>query len=367
MSTQNLKLSVIVPIYNGEKFLEKAVNSLLLSSISDLEILLIDDGSKDNSRNICQRLSYGNPEVRYYYKNNGGIVDARNYGLKKAKGKYIAFLDQDDFYNGEVLENSLRLMDKKNSDIIFFSTERYINDKTSYYCDLVFKNRELERSEIVNSLLMKMLCTSSKEDSAISNIGHVWGAIYKREIIIKNNITFKKIVDIEDDFLFLLDYLTFAQFALLITETGYFWRYNNESETYRLKYIPEIHQKYESLYRYMYEIGSGFDCFSSVKERFMDEAIQNTITRIIENDYTFKHFDFNTYLRIRKIVNDKRNRLAVSQGLLLDYSGRRKRIFNLIRIKLLLLSCYYVYFDSVYQYVKVYINRRGNNAQSNSF
>ena len=90
-------LSIIVPVYNVEKYLERCINSLLNQSYKDIEIVIINDGSTDSSGIICDKLAQLDSRVKIFHKKNGGLSDARNYGILKSKGDYISFLDGDDF------------------------------------------------------------------------------------------------------------------------------------------------------------------------------------------------------------------------------------------------------------------------------
>ena len=99
------KVSVIVPIYNVEKYIEKCINSLLSQTLEDIQIILVNDGSKDNSGNIAKEYEKNNKDrVIYVEKENGGLSDARNYGLKYATGDFIAFLDSDDYIEKNAYE-----------------------------------------------------------------------------------------------------------------------------------------------------------------------------------------------------------------------------------------------------------------------
>ena len=93
----NDTVSIIVPIYNKEKYLEKCLDSILGQTYRDLEIILVDDGSTDNSLVICQHYAEKDPRIKIYHKPNGGVSSARNLGLEKSTGKYISFVDPDDF------------------------------------------------------------------------------------------------------------------------------------------------------------------------------------------------------------------------------------------------------------------------------
>lgn len=103
-------ISVIVPVYNVEKFLENSVKSITEQTYKNLEIILVDDGSKDNSGNMCEELAKNDSIIKVVHKENGGLSSARNAGLNVATGKYIMFIDSDDFYelnSCEVLYNEI--------------------------------------------------------------------------------------------------------------------------------------------------------------------------------------------------------------------------------------------------------------------
>ena len=91
------KISVIIPVYNTEKYLHRCIDSVLAQTYQDFELLLIDDGSKDSSGAICDEYAAKDTRVRVFHKENGGVSDTRNYGLDLAQGKYLMFLDSDDF------------------------------------------------------------------------------------------------------------------------------------------------------------------------------------------------------------------------------------------------------------------------------
>lgn len=97
-SENKMKLSIVVPVYNVETTIERAVQSLFENKYKNIEVLLIDDGSTDNSGVICKGLSKKSDKIYCYHKENGGLSSARNFGLKKATGNLIAFLDSDDYY-----------------------------------------------------------------------------------------------------------------------------------------------------------------------------------------------------------------------------------------------------------------------------
>ena len=113
----NPLISIIVPIYNVEKYLERCVDSIVKQTYENLEIILVNDGSLDNSFNIATTLSLSDNRIKVYSKENGGLSDARNYGLKHANCKYVAFIDSDDFIDTMMIETLFNAIEKRQADI----------------------------------------------------------------------------------------------------------------------------------------------------------------------------------------------------------------------------------------------------------
>lgn len=110
-------ISIIVPIYNVEKYLEECIESLILQDYENIEIILVDDGSQDKSKKICDKYAEKHSNIKTYHKENGGLSDARNYGIKKANGKYICFVDSDDFVKSDYISSMYDNLKKHNVQI----------------------------------------------------------------------------------------------------------------------------------------------------------------------------------------------------------------------------------------------------------
>lgn len=113
IENNNDLISIIVPVYNVEEFLNRCVESILIQSYKNIEILLIDDGSTDNSSKICDEYSIKDKRVKVIHKENGGLSDARNIGLENANGKYIAFVDSDDYIRKRLYKNFIQYVYRK--------------------------------------------------------------------------------------------------------------------------------------------------------------------------------------------------------------------------------------------------------------
>ena len=110
-------ISVVIPAYNVEKYLDKCMNSVLNQSFTDFEVLLIDDGAKDSTVQLCDKYAEKDTRVKTYHKKNGGLSDARNYGLERISGKYVTFIDSDDYIDNNYLKYMYDLIVKENAQI----------------------------------------------------------------------------------------------------------------------------------------------------------------------------------------------------------------------------------------------------------
>ena len=138
---QKIKISVIVPVYSVANYLPICIESVLKQSYSNTEVILGDDGSPDNSANICDKYAESFPNVRVIHKQNGGLSDARNKGVEYATGDYITFLDGDDFWDDtDALEILVRRIEKTNADVLNYSFKKYYEDtqeKIPYFQDVL--------------------------------------------------------------------------------------------------------------------------------------------------------------------------------------------------------------------------------------
>ena len=119
------EISVVVPVYNVEAYLEKCIDSILAQTFTDFEMILVDDGSTDASPSIIDRRAAEDPRIRVIHKKNGGLSDARNEGMKIAEGEYVSFIDSDDFIEPQMLEKALAKLRETGADIVIFDFYQY--------------------------------------------------------------------------------------------------------------------------------------------------------------------------------------------------------------------------------------------------
>ena len=224
---EKVLVSVIVPIYNGENYLYKCLKSLLEQTYKKFEVLLIDDGSIDNTKNICiEFIKNKSPEFKYYYKNNGGTSSARNYGIEKARGCYISFIDQDDYIDKNHIENFIRNLN--DYDWIMQGLINITEDKRVIRAYKLNNRIECRKKNEVDKYLHEIVA-----------FDWVNNKLYKKDIILNNGIVFYTPKIINEDRVFNINYSFYVEKFLMIPESTYYWVENFNSQTHR--YIhPEI-------------------------------------------------------------------------------------------------------------------------------
>lgn len=192
------KVSIIVPVYNTQSYLEKCLDSLVNQTLLDIEIIIVNDGSPDNSQDIIDKYSDKyKDKIKAFTKPNGGLSDARNYGLKKSKGEYIGFLDSDDFVEKTMYEKLYNKAMQKNFEIVACNVCLVFENK-----DKTKKGKE-EKKKVLNNLhLIESFDKKVLKENMITMYPVVWNKIYKREIILDdqniNNTLFKENIWYED-------------------------------------------------------------------------------------------------------------------------------------------------------------------------
>ncbi len=184
------RLSVIIPVYRVEIYLHECVDSVLRQSYRNLEVILVDDGSPDSSPQICDEYAAQDPRVKVIHKENGGLSDARNFGLRAATGDYVIFLDSDDYWGeGDAMARAVAILDNNPTiDLLYFDCTRLSNTGRS-------TNPPLDTSKINGKDKLEIISYLIEEDRFFVT---AWSKFIKREIITNNKLSFKKDLLSED-------------------------------------------------------------------------------------------------------------------------------------------------------------------------
>ena len=227
------KISVIVPVYNVEKYIDRCMESLLNQTLRDIEIILVDDGSLDSSGIRCDYYGDKDKRVRVVHKKNEGLGKARNSGLDIATGEFISFIDSDDFIERDMLERLYVEAKDNNADTCYCSYSKYLSNSSSVNSCEGIKEKKLFKGDNTKEKFLPLMLGALpdyKNDFEISMC--VWRAIYSKKIIDSKNIRFCSEREfISEDIIFHIDYIYHSKCIIYIPYIGYHYCQNGESLT----------------------------------------------------------------------------------------------------------------------------------------
>lgn len=220
-------LSIIIPVFNVERFLSECIESALAQfaphqkahclDAAEGEIILVNDGSTDNSLDVCKRFAEKHKNIRVVNKTNGGVASARNAGLDIACGKYIAFLDGDDCFFPGIMKRVLGIAENNQAEIVSFSA------RSGKVFTLPSESESKKEKEAVR------LFVNGEFQKKNSGKSVVWGNLIRRDILSENQLRFDETMRIFEDWRFWIDFLPHIKKAVSANILGYFYRYNPRS------------------------------------------------------------------------------------------------------------------------------------------
>ncbi|WP_455485182.1 glycosyltransferase family 2 protein [Gemella sp.] len=252
MSNKDSLISIIIPVYNVEKYIEQCLNSIKVQSYENFEVIIVNDDSQDNTESICKKIAQSDARFRYFSKENGGVSSARNFGLDNANGHYITFIDGDDWVDPNHLEILIKSITENNSDIAICSYKefknnifyiRYYTNKEKYLLNF---NRMTKEDFLIN--FPKLLSTNVCFNNAVSKL-------FRRDLV--KDLKFdSKLIYAEDlDFYFRL-YLNTESISF-VNQATYVYRIHGDSTTsgFTQEHAEQELSIYKKMYEKIYELG----------------------------------------------------------------------------------------------------------------
>lgn len=206
-------VSIIVPIYNAEKYLERCINSILAQEYTHFELLLMDDGSTDRSPQICDHFAAQDTRIKVIHKENSGVSDTRNMALDLAQGDYIQFLDSDDWITPDATKNFVQSAVSNGCDLVISAFYRVVGDSFSPKSS-IDKEGLLTREEFADEMM---------DNPADFYYGVLWNKFFKRSIIEKYHIRMEKDISWCEDFIFNLEYLRHCRVIFSLKNPTYYY------------------------------------------------------------------------------------------------------------------------------------------------
>lgn len=225
------KISIILPIYNTEQYLQRCIDSILAQTFTDFELLLVNDGSTDSSGNICNEYAQKDNRIRVFHKKNGGVSSARNEGLKHAKGEWITFCDSDDWVNPDWLETFM--LNSNNVQLIVqsfnvISHNNPCNNDSLYYYDGDVKNGTML---LYNNFMP----------------GSLWNKCIKKTMLVEKNYFFNEQMKFREDEEFLLRLYPFISRMRIVPHRSY----NYIVPSFQNKYNSNLFEQFLNIYQHL--------------------------------------------------------------------------------------------------------------------
>ena len=197
-----IKISIIIPVYNAERFLEESLKSILNQTLSEIEIICVDDGSKDHSAEIIKKFQLMDDRVKLLTQENKGGGAARNRGMREAIGEYLLFLDADDFFESDMCFQSYPKALEKNADIVIFKANQYDTKQKMYFpLECACRSQYFEKD---------VFCYKDNPDRIFNSFhNYTWNKLFSHEFINKHNLKFQELHR-TNDLLFTCSALVFA-------------------------------------------------------------------------------------------------------------------------------------------------------------
>ena len=243
-------VSIIVPIYNAEQYLRRCVDSILNQEYTDFELLLVNDGSTDASGDICEEYGDRDPRVIVIQKENTGVSDSRNRALDRARGKYLQFLDSDDWITPDATRLFVRAAEEYGCDMVISDFYRVVGERLSPKGDIE-EEGVLTREEFAAHMM---------ENPADFYYGVLWNKLYRRDIVEEHNLRMDTDINWCEDFMFNLEYIRYAKVFYALHAPIYYYVKRkgslasqgiNISKTVKMKL--NVFEYYNNFYKHVLE------------------------------------------------------------------------------------------------------------------
>lgn len=263
MMENEVLVSVIIPVYNVESYIEKCIKSVVSQTYKNLEVLLIDDGSTDNSGTICDEFANEDNRIIVYHKKNEGLGLTRNFGLKHASGQYVLFIDSDDYIEIESISRLLKESIASNADLVVEGYKK-ITDQGVLLFEEKYEYEVFEGKAVLTKFLPRMIGSCPEKTDSIFTT--VCSKLYKREKIVENGVMFHSERKLQsEDLGFQMELVPHLDKVVVTQYTGYFYRTNLNSLT--TVYKPNRFEESKKVFLYIIDKISELDLPKEVRLR----------------------------------------------------------------------------------------------------
>lgn len=339
------RVSIIVPVYNAAPYLNQCVSSLTNQTLQEIEIILINDGSTDDSLAVCAALAATDDRIRLIDKPNGGVSEARNDGLRAATGAYVGFVDPDDWVDTDMYERMLATLTAAQAEICLCNYVKETKEGTVPV--LVKQSGTIEKEAILGDIVANVIAKPSFRSGETDIMGSVCRLLISRELLERENIWFDKEVAFMEDLLVCVE--AFLKCARIAIDSGAYYHYRvHDSSTvmaYKPKFYPRQKQAFAKLQELLVREGEA----AALAPRMANRCIIIALLALANEAHKDNPMPFREKIRnIDKIVADEELSATLEKIELDTVESRKKLELNLMKKKAsVALYLYYTVFNKL--------------------
>lgn len=343
------KVSVIVPVYNVEKYLARCVESIQAQTEKDIQIILVNDGSTDNSLEICKKYQAVDGRIEVIDKPNEGVSSARNKGIEIARGEYIGFIDPDDWIEKDMYENMYNAAKSCNADVCMCDYVLEVNSEVTPV-KLATNDRLLNRDQILNFLIPNMIASKDLNSKGHEEtiMGSVCRLLIKKEIIDRYNLRFELGVPLAEDLIFCIELLINCD--LVCYEENAYYHYILKSNTAVTSYRKDMYKLQERVQLKLEEILREAKLYEYYKQRLDVRYINYVVFNGISNETRPENKkDFREKIQfVKNICKNSKLKSILKEVDTEGYTLRKKIVLSSLKYeRALFLYMYYMLLNKI--------------------
>lgn len=313
------KVSVIIPIYNGEKYIDDCMRCMKSQTYEKIEIILVDDGSKDRSGAICDEYAKSDDRIKVCHQENGGLSSARNLGIRNATGKYVWFFDVDDAVEPTVIEDNVKLAEENQADVVMFGF---------WYFDV-------DKQELIPNELGSAFVGTAEEyfhNFLVHTVEHEvfnapWNKMIRKELLEKNNLWFDTRYPIYEDIIFAASLLRIAQ-KIVVNDKLYYKYFVRSSGSLITRFYDTFFESVTQFHDNAMEYCKRYENNDKQIRRFNLLYVTHVFTHLKQISCRQQLSKGEKYKLIDKILESDKLQSAVENA---DLAGRKRIIRMLIQ------------------------------------
>lgn len=311
-------ISIIMPVYNAQKYLDRSIKSVITQTYKEIELIIVNDGSTDNSMEICKKYASQDKRIKVYTQENKGVSAARNLGIEMASGEYLMFIDSDDYILENMIQDMKQKISNNNIDLVISGMQmNYIQNKEIVKQEeYKLLDKKYTKAEFINSII--------KEIPLICFCGPCC-KLYKAELLKSNHIRFSEELTMGEDTWYNLDYIKKCE-GNIVTLQNIYYNYMRENENSLFtKYYEEYIRMTENVYNKFLNI---------MIDEASEEAVKNfkktyIMNLIYANNINFK-YKTNYKKKIRDIEYSLKNKVIQNNIRDIKFVGIKEKVFSLL-------------------------------------